>query len=155
VRAILRIRKTMLRDIRADLMRAHPFAYERVGFIACNVMSADNYNLTAKNYYPISEDGYEETMEVGALINAEAIRDAMQVAFDSEVAMLHVHLHETHGVPSFSRIDMVSGRELIPCFWNVRSNMPHGMLLLSNDDHFGLLWLPDRKSIVRLIVKVN
>lgn len=127
--------------IHADLDRPHDVALERVGFIACRVGLARNTQvLLAYDYLPVDDACYLASREMGALIDAEAIRAAMQRAFRDKCAVVHVHRHDHPGLPRFSRIDEEENSKLIPTFWNVSPKMPHGALVLSLDRAHGKVW---------------
>ncbi len=55
--------------------------------------------------------------------------------------MFHVHLHAHKGATNFSDVDVESNRKLIPDFFNVTSNMPHGAIVFSLDKGKGVVWL--------------
>jgi proteasome lid subunit RPN8/RPN11 len=139
----LRVERGMLKRVHADLDRRHPYAAERVGFLACRTAQVEGgVMLLAHEYLPVADDNYEHDPSVGAMMNSDAIRKALQYAYNNDVAMLHVHRHEHRGVPRFSRVDMRESAKFVPDFWKVRPGKPHGILVLSHDAMAGLAWDP-------------
>ena len=61
--------------------------------------------------------------------------------------MLFVHAHEHSGKPHPSRVDVDCWRELIPNFWHVRPELPHGGLILSDDNAMGTVWVPNQTDV--------
>lgn len=140
-----RIERALLKRVHSDLSREHPFAAERVGFIACEMGSVnDGALLLAHEYLVIDDEDYEysPSPDVGAMMGPGAIRKALQYAYNSEAVMLHVHRHDHVGCPQFSRLDLKESAKFVPDFWKVRPNVPHGTLVLSRDAMFGLCWDP-------------
>jgi hypothetical protein len=137
-----KITTPLLSTIRADLARSHAFAYERVGFLTAGAWAAnDELYLLARAYLPVDDAHYVETDSVGAEINVDAMRKAVQTAYRSGSALFHIHAHLGTGVPDFSRVDLRSGRRFVPSFFNLVPQMPHGMIVLSDDSANGLVWL--------------
>ena len=147
MKAIFRIEQGLLKQIHIDLSRQHPFAYERVGFIACRVgRIADGFSILAERYIPVEDGDYEDGHDVGAMMGSAAIRKALQVAYNDRVSMVHVHRHDQRGVPRFSSVDLTEGARFIPDFWNVRPELPHGMVVLSHNAMTGMAWDPASKQ---------
>jgi hypothetical protein len=144
MRTVFRIEYTLFKSIHADLSRPHTFAFERIGFISCRTGTLrDGVVLLAHMYHPVADDDYEDGHGVGAMIGSRAIRKSLQLAYNNlGTIMLHVHRHEHHGIPRFSSVDMTESAKLIPDFWKVRPNVPHGILILSHDAMFGMCWNP-------------
>jgi len=136
----LRILRPFVDAVVSDLQRRHQFAFERVGFIACRTGTIDGGSLLLPTRYdPVLDADYLPDDSVGARIGSNAIRRAMQEALENDVTILHVHFHGHNGNPSMSRVDEVESRKLIPAFFNVRPNRPHGALILSRDS--AALWM--------------
>lgn len=130
-----------------DLDRPHSFAYERVGFICGRAASINNgLMIVAESYDKVDDDNYIRDPRVGARINGDAIRSALQLSLTKNVGLFHVHMHEHKGVPRPSRTDLVESKKFIPDFFNVTPAMPHGTLILSEDSAFGLCWLGKGKE---------
>lgn len=136
-----------MRSIRNDLDRPHQFAAERVGFVAVKAaISGRNLILIAEQYYPVDDGDYIHDDSVGAMINQEAIRKALEIALLRGVGMFHVHSHEHFGSPGFSRIDTSEQEQFIPDFFSVQNNFPHGAIVLSHDCAYGRVWVDRLKS---------
>jgi len=144
----LRIPEQLLRTIRADLSRPHPFAGERVGFIACRAASLanDGLLLLGSCYLPVADEHYVNEPTVGAMMGSSAIRAALQYAYSEASCMFHVHQHEHMGLPRFSPVDLKGYAAFVPNFWHVRPNLPHGALVLSHNAATGLCWHPNTKQ---------
>ncbi len=144
----LRITETMMSLVRSDLIREHPFAYERVGFLFLRQGSCDKgMLLIATSYSSVPDDQYIRDLTVGARINVNAIRNAMQRIMDTGEDVLHVHLHAQKGVPAFSQVDLDGLKQLIPSFQKVCLDGIHGAAVLSADNVSAIVWHPKEKSI--------
>jgi hypothetical protein len=141
-----KILNPLLAGIRADLHRPHPYAHERVGFIAAGLAAAhDEMLILARSYRPLADGDYLRDHNVGAMMSASAIRAARQWAMDGNVAIFHVHSHGGAGVPQFSGIDAGENAKFIPNFVSVAPQFAHGAIVLSNTAAYGQVWL-DRTS---------
>jgi len=133
----------LLQQIRTDLLKPHPFAAERVGFVSCGIGAiAGGIAVMANGYHPVDDDDYLDDPRYGAMMGSGAIRKALQFAYNNKAAMFHVHIHEHVGKPKFSRIDLAEYPKFIPDFWKVQPVLPHGALLLSEDRATALVWYP-------------
>jgi len=144
-----KITDTLLDEIQQDLSRRHPFAFERVGFIACRVGKVESdgsWVMLASKYHPVEDDHYVEDYTAGATIGSGAIRKMMQLAYDEPVSIVHVHEHPHRGVPGLSYTDDREMNQLIPNFWHVRPNLPHATVVLSKDSMCGFAWEPSSKQ---------
>jgi len=140
---VFRIAERTLAQIHRDLSRLHPFAFERVGFIACRTAAlGEGTAVLAESYHPVAEDGYTSDRRFGALMNASAIRAALARAYTYRTSMFHVHRHDHRGMPEFSRIDRRESAKFVPDFWNVVPGKPHGAIVLSYNACYGLAWWP-------------
>ncbi|MEQ1756028.1 MAG: hypothetical protein ABL973_18040 [Micropepsaceae bacterium] len=141
-----KITSQLLSTIRVDLRRPHPFAHERVGFIAAGLAAAhDELLILAREYRPLRDDEYLRDQSVGAMMSAEAIRRARQWAMDDRAAIFHVHTHGGRGVPAFSGVDIQENAKFIPNFVSIAPQSVHGAIVLSDTAAFGQVWL-DRNS---------
>lgn len=148
MRVVFRATSRFLEEARADLSRSHTFAAERVGFVSVSAARAgSNLILLAAGYYPVADGDYLDDPRVGALMGQEAIRKALEVALLQPVGMIHVHMHEHLGHPTFSRIDLQEQVKFVPDFFKVRPQMPHGALVLSRDRAAGRVWLAPRTAV--------
>lgn len=141
MRITVKIHRQLLRSVRADLSRPHPFAHERVGFIlAAASATRDGLLLVAGTYVQVEDADYERNGRVGAQIGSDAMRKAIEAAYRPQRALLHVHSHGGTGVPRFSSVDLASGRQFVPAFANPMPRMPHCLLVLSDESAAGLCW---------------
>jgi len=131
-----------LRDfVLTDLMRTHPFAAERVGFLSCKpAASLGGLIILAAAYHPVADEDYLPDHWVGAMMGPNAIREALQFAYNHPASMFHIHLHNHRGVPAFSTTDLGESAKFVPDFFNVQPNLPHGALILSRDSCVGRCW---------------
>jgi len=141
-----KITSALLTTIRIDLRRPHPFAHERVGFIAAGLAAAhDELLILAREYRPVRDDEYLPDPSVGAMMGPDAIRRARQWAMDARAAIFHVHTHGGRGVPGFSGVDVSENAKFVPNFVSVAPHAVHGAIVLSDTAAFGQVWI-DRKS---------
>lgn len=146
MKTTLKIPKALLDEIHLDLTRPHEFAHERVGFVTCSLSKTIEGQLfLASSYLTVDDDDYEDVPHVGAMMGSAAIRKAMEYAYNNPVSMLHVHRHDHRGRPKFSKVDISEGTRFIPNFWNVRADVPHGMLVLSKNAATAAVWDPSTK----------
>lgn len=143
MRVHIKITEGLLAQVRADLHRRHPFAFERVGFLTAGAtrLSEGDILLLCRSYHPVADEDYEESATVGAQIGSDAMRKAIEVAHPGKSALLHIHTHGGRGVPAFSRTDLVSGAQFVPGFFNALPRTPHGLVVLSNTSARGLVWM--------------
>lgn len=135
-------------EITTHLRKPHPVALERVGFVTCaGGDTPDGMVLLGRSFHPVRDKDYEADEFVGARISARAIQSVLALAYGAPHAMLFVHEHEHWGRPRPSRVDLSCWRELIPNFWHVRPDLPHGGLIFSHDSAMGLIWVPHQKSV--------
>lgn len=145
-----RIITNELARVRADLARPHAFAAERVGFLfAAAYKGIDEMMMLIHGYQPVDDEDYVFSPKVGAEINSEAFRKALQRAYRPRSSLIHVHAHHHAGRPRFSGVDLKSGTNFVPSFFTTVPRMPHGMIVLSNDSALGHLWVAeDEKPLV-------
>jgi hypothetical protein len=142
---IFRARDDLLAAVRRDLHRPHRFAAERVGFLLCCAggLAGDSVVILAADYHAVEDDDYLDGHRVGAMMGPDAIRKAMQRAYNGgaqDVSLFHIHMHEHPGVPGFSRVDLTESVKFVPDFFNAVPAMPHGAIVLSLDRAAGLCW---------------
>jgi hypothetical protein len=147
VNVTLRLCSSVIEAVRADLARAHPHAWERVGFLSAGASAAPGeLLLTVRGYLPVADEDYALAPGVGAEIGSEAFRKALQWAYRPRSALIHIHTHHGFGRPGFSGVDLRSGGQFVPSFFATTPRMPHGMIVLSDDDATGLVWLGDDRA---------
>jgi hypothetical protein len=80
---------------------------------------------------------------MGAMINAAALRRAMEVALNNgkeDISIFHIHIHDHFGLPCFSAVDLSENKKFVPDFFNICPHMPHGAIVLSADKAIGQYW---------------
>ncbi len=135
-----RITQAMYQEVRSDLRRSHPFAYERVGYIF--IRPSGSNVLAATGYETIPDEFYIQDKNVGARIDHRGIALAMKRADLNGEGILHVHAHIGFGYPKFSRVDLEDHQNFLRSFKNANPNMTHGFLLLSQDKMTARVWTP-------------
>lgn len=152
MKILFKIRQQLLTHIIADLRRPHKYAAERVGFIACRfgALKPSGIVLLASDFLPVADEDYIDDQSVGAMMGDAAIRKALQFAFNTNVGMFHVHVHEHRGLPWFSRTDCRENSNFVPDFFHVRPHAPHGAVVLSLDSAAGLCWHPQTAEPYRI-----
>lgn len=151
-KVIVKIPRKLLNEIKQDLARKHPFAYERTGFCFGKSIQLPNGNWVAviNEYQSIPDDLYIETDEAAARINSEAIRIAYQKAYTDKVGLFHIHLHElTREFPFFSSIDERSIPEIVKSVQSYSDDQIHGMIVLSQKSINAQLLLPMEKELCK------
>jgi hypothetical protein len=146
----LRIHHTLEKTIRQDLLRPHPFAYERVGFVsgALGYGESDSLILLPRDYRAVADEHYIKDEYVGARINSEAIRAELQHILHTGLGSLHVHMHGLKGRPRLSPTDLAELPLLVKSMRSLKSDVPHGLLILSEDDCWVWIWLPGEANFV-------
>lgn len=130
-------------------MRAHPHAFERVGFIFTKLsVSSDGKKsiVLASGYEPVSDENYIEDQNVGARINSTAIRKVMQRVLTTGEGAFHVHIHDHDGKPGLSYTDR---KEIRPMMQSVRNASPqsaHGLIVLSRDAAYAEALVPNNST---------
>jgi hypothetical protein len=90
----------------------------------------------------VPDERYVPDPYVGARIDGDAIRAAMQGALDSRDGVFHTHIHEWPGRPGFSVTDSTELPKLVPAFRATSRGQAAGLLLLSPDSAIAEVWLP-------------
>ena len=142
MKIVFRATTAFLDEVRTDLRRKHLFAYERVGWIAVKpAMAGETLLLLASAYHPVADEHYVRDPAIGARFGAAAMTDALSLALRDNVGMFNVHLHGHLGRPRFSRTDLREQPKFLPDFLAMRRDLPHGALLLSDDQIIGQVLL--------------
>jgi hypothetical protein len=136
----------------ADLRRRHMFALERVGFFICRPahFAENGLLLLAQEFCAVADEDYVDNPRAGATMGPDAIRKALQTAYNRGASMFHVHIHEHLGKPVFSTTDHRETARFMPDFWNVQRQLPHGAIVLSKNSACGKCWIPERKDPVEI-----
>jgi hypothetical protein len=149
----IRLTGLLHEEILRDLVRPHPFAAERVGFVfGCVGSLANDGKLVLLNrYHSIPDDQYIDDETVGARIGSDALTWAMQAVYHGRSAregIFHIHVHPHKGETGMSPVDRRELPKLMPGFQSVGREAVHGIIILSRDHGTGWVWLPGRKEPV-------
>lgn len=145
----VRIPRPLYEEIRTDLQRPHTLAFERIGFVSASTGNdgGDHQLIMLHDYQPVLDSDYIADKDVGARINSNAIRRAMQRILDTGKGLFHVHLHPHKGSPKFSRTDLREQPRLLHGFQNVGPTFIHGLLLLSYDSCAASALFPGQSNL--------
>ncbi len=139
---VFRASDRFLEDVRSDLVRPHPFAHERVGFVAARAAAGqENLVIIATEYFPVRDNDYINDQTMGAVLGQEALRRALEVALLKPFGMFHVHMHMLPGRLWFSTVDLREQQRFVPDFPKVQPKLPHGALVLSPTAMAGRVWI--------------
>jgi hypothetical protein len=146
----IRLTRALYDAMQADLRRQHPFAAERVGLAYGRLANAktDWPLILFTRYVPLDDDRYLQDPSVGARIDGEAIRSAMQGILTRDEGCFHVHLHQWPGRPMLSLTDRAELPRVALSFCNVAPQHAHGLFLLSDDLASAEVWMPGRREAV-------
>jgi hypothetical protein len=152
----IRLTRKLYEDVLSDLRRPHAHAAERVGFLYGRIAAAPDPLILMTQYSPVQDEHYIHDLDVGARINGDAIRAAMQGAVDAGDGVFHTHLHEWPGRPGFSLVDNKELPKLIPAFQAVGRTQATGLFLLSPDSAIADVWLrgeqhPERARRISIV----
>lgn len=144
-----KITDALFQRVLTDLRRPHSFAFERVGFITCRIGgTSDGVVLIARGFNSVASEHYVENPAIGAEINGDAVRLALQHAYARPDVMMFVHEHSHAGPTWPSRVDAQCWNAMMPNFWNVRPELPHGAIIFTHDHGMGQLWVPGQTAPV-------
>ncbi|MFL5241564.1 MAG: hypothetical protein ACJ8FY_05605 [Gemmataceae bacterium] len=135
----IQLSRKLYKEMLTDLRRPHAHAAERVGFLYGRLAASV---IVMTRYVPVFDEQYMRDLTVGARINGDAIRAAMQGVIDTGDGVFHTHLHEWPGRPSFSPTDDDELPKLIPAFRAVGRDQASGLFLLSPDSAIANVWVP-------------
>lgn len=146
----LKIARDLYEHIRRDLARQHSHAAERVGFLYCRTAQADRATslILASSYFPIADERYVRDRRVGARIDGEAIRFAMQTVMGTGCGCFHVHMHDHKGTPGLSLTDRREIPRIVESLTVVGPNTFHGIFLLSRDSCLAFVRPPHVSTLV-------
>src|SRR5882672_11814862 len=99
MKCCFKITRRLVEEIRLDLRRPHSIAAERVGFVLCRFARTLKQELLILgcDYRPVADEDYIDDPHYGAVINSDAFRKAMQIAYTHPIGLFHVHLHDYKG----------------------------------------------------------
>lgn len=117
----------------ADLHRPHPFADERIGFLACRSLTRGRATIFfGCDYMTVADDDYLEDDSVGARIGGNAIRAAMHLAISRMCSVFQVHTHGGTERPVPSPSDRAECPGVARSLHNAFPGAPHGWLILGH-----------------------
>lgn len=148
----LRVTEKILHMAVRDLSRPHQLAWERVGFLffRSGRLNDGKFLLLGSEYMAVKDEDYIDDITVGARINSNPIRSALQKIMDGQVGCFHVHRHAHEGKPEFSDTDMQDLNLLIPSFQSVGKKSFHGAIIFSNDSACAVALYPEGKYLERV-----
>ncbi len=140
----IRIPDAVRAEAMKDLARPHPFAFERVGFLATKtvLLGPEHHLVLVTGYHPVPDEHYIDDDSVGACIGGEAIRAAMQRVIDDDKGQLHVHLHDHAGPTEPSFTDRKGLPPVVRSLATVGPNQASGYLIFSADSAWAELRIP-------------
>lgn len=138
----VRLTRTILDQVRADLSRPHPFAGERIGFLYGRLVDGRSPLVLITDYEPVADDCYINDPQSGARIDSHAIRGAMQGVLDRSQGGFHVHMHDWPGRPALSRMDAEEIPRVVTGLRRVGLRDAHGIVLLHEEECAAWVWLP-------------
>ena len=134
-----------------DLERPHRHASERVGFLRTHQpQTSDGTLILAREYLPVADEHYLPDRWVGARIDANAIRHALEWSDGWPGGVFHIHKHLGTGVPGFSPDDHDGNARLVPAFFNISPTGFHGAVVLSDDSLFGAVWTAKKAAPIAI-----
>jgi hypothetical protein len=147
MRVHIKLTGRLYNEIIQDLVKPHPFAAERVGFVLGRMVSLENEGkqILLIGYYSIPDEHYIDDPTVGARIGSQAMAWAMAAAHQGRAAregVFHIHLHDNEVPTGISRTDRADLPKLMPGFQSVSREAAHGILILSRNHGSGWVWLP-------------
>jgi hypothetical protein len=145
----IRLTRALYEEVIRDLRRPHAHAAERVGFLYARVTAGPDPLVLTTRYSPVPDERYVNDPYVGARIDGDAIRAAMQLAIDTGDGVFHTHIHEWPGRPGFSVTDNQELPKLVPAFRAVSRGQAAGLFLLSPDSAIAEVWLPGARRAER------
>ncbi len=150
MKIVFKLPNRLLEKVHGRLKRPHPFAFERVGFLVCRAGLLDDGGVVmlAHDLHDIADEDYLDDPGVGAMMGPNAIRKALQISYNRQASMFHVHLHLHRGKPHFSGVDEAETARFVPDFWNVQPELPHGAIVFSEDSACGKSWIPGLEAPV-------
>ena len=144
----LRIPRQIEREMRESLMRPHPFAAERVGFVFTKWSRSKDGGkiILVCGYESIPDDDYIKDPNVGARINSAAIRRAMQRALTTGEGISCPRPRSRRS--AWAKLHGSTGtapRE--QSIRNASPNAVHGLLILSRDAAWAEALVPGCQSL--------
>ena len=149
MKTIVKIPRSLFERAKADLVRPHAFAGERVGFFSTRGSKAGGTTLVnCIAYTPVDDSHYIDDATVGARIGSDAITQAMARSLNHSVGEIHVHYHGGNGLPGPSLTDSSELPPLVGSFRNANGAESHGWMILSKGDAYTSILLPGQEDAV-------
>jgi hypothetical protein len=150
----LKMTGALHQDILNDLVRPHPFASERIGFVCARIgtLVGDDKLLLCTGYHSIPDEQYVKDRSVGARIGPDAMTWAMQTVFLGRAGregIFHIHLHGHHGETGMSHTDRKEIPRMIPGFQSVGREAAHGIIILSLNHGTAWIWVSGAEESVQ------
>lgn len=147
----IRLVRSLVDAMLADLRRPHAFAFERVGWMSVTTGRAEdgNWLILGQEYHAIPDEQYLSDDRVGARIGTEAIHATVRRVLATRQGLFHVHLHDFPGQTGFSPQDLADQPPLVTSWTRACPLAPHGMLVLSSTSAAARVWLPGASGPVR------
>lgn len=142
----VRIQRSLLDEVRADLARPHPIAAERVGFLFGQLADANGPLVLLTDYEPLADERYIDDPYAGARIDSQAIRGAMQSVLDRKQGAFHVHMHQWSGYPVMSYMDAEEIPRVVTGLRRVGPTLANGIVLLHEVECAAWVWLPGEEN---------
>lgn len=145
-------------EIQQDLLRRHPFACERVGFVLGRTVAIGGKGqlILLTRYLQIPDDEYLPDRRVSARIGTAAITRGARAAYHGRArneGVFHVHIHDHSGRPRMSPTDARDIPEIVRGFRSIGQTASHGIVLLSRNSAAAWTWLA-RKTQPELAAQV-
>jgi ThiF family protein len=149
MQTILKIPRQLFEQAKADLLRPHAFAYERVGFFSTRCSRTKSKILVhCIAYNSVTDEHYIMDSTVGARIGSDAITEAMGHAVISSIGQIHVHYHGGAGLPHPSPTDSTELPALSRSLRNANAKEANGWMILGNEDAWVSLLLPNEFGVI-------
>ena len=149
MKTLLKIPRELFDQAKADLLRRHSFAAERVGFFSVRCSKTNSLTLIhCIAYHTVADHHYIDDDSVGARIGSHAITEAMTRAVTDSVGQIHVHWHGGKGLPYPSPTDCDELPPLAGSFRNANKSEVHGWMILGESDAYAWLLFPNNPDAV-------
>ncbi|MBA3239767.1 MAG: hypothetical protein H0T60_00890 [Acidobacteria bacterium] len=141
---IVRLTRALYEHALEDLRRPHAHAYERVGFASTKTanLAGGGLLVLVTEYHPLPDERYIEDRSVGARIDSDAIRGAMQRVLDTGRGAFHIHLHDLPGRTNFSGPDREGIPPVVDALRVAGPREAHGMIVFGHQHARAEVWAP-------------
>lgn len=145
----IKIPRDLYEQAKADLLRRHEFAGERIGFFSTRCSSTKSRTIVhCIAYHPVQDGHYIEDPSVCVRIGSEAITEAMTRALSNSVGQIHVHWHGGWGLPHPSTTDSDELPRVQQSLRNANGDGAHGWMVLGNHDAWVSICLPGEREMI-------